>query len=230
MRIGAVTPCFNDEATISGTIKCLAPFVDRHVVLISEKPYYGEDEEPDRSEEICNNLGVDVVKGVWELDNYQRNLGISMCRDMDWVLTLDSDEMFTSDEMDKFLGFLSETKVRAVAVRPIVYWKDTDHILEPRPEFTPIVAVNPMVKFMHIRNVDHGGAIWIGGDMHHLSWCAPKDIYKKVIHYAHAPDFCGETWYVKHYEPWVEGDLAVLPDRMYKVVKQPLPDELKQLL
>ena len=60
MKLGAVTLAYNDEGTIAGTIKCLAPFVDEHVVLISEKPYFGEQLPPDKTEEICESLHEEV--------------------------------------------------------------------------------------------------------------------------------------------------------------------------
>lgn len=230
MRIGAVTLAFNDEGTIAGTIRCLAPFVEKHIVLISEEPYYGECVEADRTEEICLDLGVDVIKGNWKLDNYQRSLGNTLCRDMDWVLGFDSDEMITEKDFVKLYDFLHLTKSRAVAINPTVYWKTTDYILTPKPSYSPIMAMKPDVRFTHIRNIDTPYILW-DGEVHHLSWCHPKDILKKVRHYAHAPDFNGDIWYNTHYKNWKPEDrYAVLPDGTYLVERNPLPEELRKHL
>jgi hypothetical protein len=230
MRIGAVTLAYNDEDVIEGTIKCLRHFVDRHVVLISEKPYFGEPAPPDRTEEICEDLDCEVIKGVWELDHQQRTLGNKMLSDCDWVITFDSDEMMTKDEMEQFISFLETAQSDAITCLPTVYWKDINHILYPKPDYQPVIATRPSVEFIYIRNVNCPFQIY-PGDMHHLSWCYPKDIYKKVTNYAHATDFDGKQWYVENYVNWnSDSDHACLPDKTYGVKKQSLPQELADYL
>lgn len=231
MRIGAVTLAFNDEGTIGGTIRCLKGKVDKHIVLISEEPYFGEVVYPDRTEEICEELDVEIVKGFWKLDHFQRTLGNELCKDCDWVLGFDSDEMITGYDFDKLIEFLENTDSRAVMVQPEVYWKTTDYRLTPKPGYTPVIAMRPDVKFTYIRNVDASCELWDTGTMHHLSWCSPKDILKKVRHYAHATDFNGDIWYNAHYRNWKPSDkYAVLPTETYLVEKNPLPEELLRYL
>ena len=41
MNFAAVTPVYNEEKLIRGCIKSLEDFVEEHIVLVSEKPYYG---------------------------------------------------------------------------------------------------------------------------------------------------------------------------------------------
>jgi len=134
MKIGAVTLAFNDQGTIAGTINCLKPFVDKHVVLISEKPYFGDSVEPDRTREIANELDCDVVSGEWKLDHYQRTLGNKLCSDCDWVLAFDSDEMMEAKELEKLLSFLGSTKEKAFTIKPFEYCRNTDYSLIPSPE------------------------------------------------------------------------------------------------
>ena len=144
MRIGAVTLAYNDEKIIGGTIKCLSDFVDRHVVLISERPYFGKYSPPDRTEEIAIGLGANVIKGTWSLDNFQRSLGNSLMDDVDWVLTFDSDEMMTKDDLKKFISYLQDVDAPAVIARPEVYWYSTDYRLRPIPDYAPVIATNRM--------------------------------------------------------------------------------------
>jgi len=230
MKIGAVTLAYQDEGIIQGTLKCLQPFVDSHIVVLSEKPYFGKGGEADRTEEIALDLGADVVKGNWSLDHFQRNLGNSLMSDMDWILTFDSDEMMTKEELVNLILFLDKTEHTAVAVNPEIYWKTTDYRLRPKPSYMPIIAMKPSVRFTHIRNIDAPTFAIYKGEMHHLSWCAPKDIYKKVTCYAHAPDFDGEEWYMKEYLTWQEDMTARLPDGEYKAIYEPLPKELYEHL
>jgi len=230
MKIGSVTLAYNDEGTIQGTIRCLEPFVETRLVLLSEKPYFGETAKPDATEDIVWDEGAEVIKGTWGLDHFQRNLGNKLLAHMDWILTFDSDEMMTYEDLEKLIKFLETTKEDAVLINPEVYWKDTNHRLRPLPTYCPPIAMRPKVRFPHIRNIDHPFTVWDEGDMHHLSWCAPKDIKKKVTCYAHATDFDGEKWYEERYKYWTPGDKVFLPDGEYSALEYPLPKELNEHL
>lgn len=230
-KIGAVTLCLNDEDTIAGTIRCLAPFVDYHVILISEKSYFGDVVDNGKSEVICDELGVDYIKGFWPLDHYQRTLGNQICakKGCDWVLTFDSDELMNSENINKLIDITKNTKARALVVRPECYWQTTDYVLRPIPEYAPVIATKSDVVFPYIRNVDCAVEL-VDVTMHHVSWAYPKDVYKKVTCYAHATDFNGKEWYEKNYKDWEYPDKAILPDREYDVLYQPLPEELNKCL
>lgn len=229
MKLGAVTLAYNDETTIGGTIKCLKPFVEKHVVMLSEKPYFGEEMPTDNTEEISEDLGADVVKGTWSLDHDQRTLGNNLCSDCDWVLGFDSDEMMEFEELERFIRYLETVDAPAIAVLPEIYWHSTDYRLRPKPSYTPIIAMRPKVKFTHIRNIDSPYQTY-DGVMHHLSWCRPKDIYKKVTSYAHATDFDGEKWYIEKFLKWEDWMQAELPDGSYDTIRKPLPKELDDFL
>lgn len=229
MKIAAVTLAYNDSGVIAGTIKCLKDYVDQHFVIISEKPYFGEAMENDNTDVIAEGLGAEVIKGTWPLDHYQRNLGNSLADGYDWVLTFDSDEMMTRSELDKLMVFLKTADKDCYCVKPEIYWFNTDYVLRPIPEYCPVVFMRPHVRFDYIRNV-RGEFSFYEGEMHHLSWCYPKDILKKVRHYAHATDFNGEEWYKNNYVGWREGQDAHLPTGVYQTLKKPLPEELRVLL
>ena len=230
MKLAAVTPVYNEEHLIRGCINSLKPFVDRHVVLVSEAPYFGESFPPDRTAEVSEELGADVIKGNWSLDHHQRNIGLALCSDCDWVLTFDSDEMMEASELEKFIHCLETTNAQAIVCDPVIYWKTTDYRLHTISGFQPIIAVRPDVRFWHIRNVTSSFQV---SDciMHHLSWCAPKDIYKKVTTYAHAKEIDGKKWYREHYENWKLGDKVILTNgEQFDAIYNPLPGELRNLL
>ena len=226
-KIGAVTLCLNDEDTIAGTINCLKPFVDYHIVLISEKSYFGDVKDNGKSEVILDKLGVDYIKGYWPLDHHQRTLGNKMCKakGCDWVLTFDSDELMDAENIKKLIEHTKTTEARALVVNPICYWNTVEYILTPQPEYCPVIATKSDVTFPYIRNVDCPVEL-VDVTMHHVSWAYPKDVYKKVTCYAHATDFNGAEWHDKYYKDWTYPSPAVLPDRVYSVNKCPLPEEL----
>lgn len=227
MKIGAVTLCLNDEDTIAGTINCLKKHVDYHVVLISEKSYFGDVYDNGKSEVICDRLGVDYIKGNWPLDHFQRTLGNEICKKQgcDWVLTFDSDELMDDHNIAILKCDIAMTSKYALVCTPECYWHSTDYVLRPVPSYKPVIATHVDVKFPYIRNVDceveETRAL-----MHHVSWASPKDVYKKVTCYAHATDFDGKKWYKDNYEKWEYPNNAILPDKEYSVLKKPLSKEL----
>jgi hypothetical protein len=230
MKFGACTLAYNDEGTIAGTIKCLKPFVDKYIVLISETPYFGEPSPPDRTEEICLDFGCEVVKGNWALDHYQRNLGNQLCGDCDWVFTFDSDEMMEARQIARLIQFAEKCPTPAIGVNPEVYWHDIDHVLRPKPAYQPMIMMKPEVRFNYIRNINSPFSVSLA-EMHHLSWCNPKDIHKKVMHYAHATDFDGDSWYRSNYANWeASSKVANLPTGRFDVIDKHLPDELREYL
>jgi len=232
MKLSAVSMAYNDEAIIKGTLRCLKPFVDKHIVMLSEKPFYGEVKQPDRTEQICNDEGAIVIKGFWE-EHKQRNIGIQLCSDSDWVICFDSDEMMTTSDMTKLIKFLEITKFSAIGIESKVYWKTTDYKLSPNPDHKIIIAVRPQVRYWDKRNVDCSYT-WIAQSEivhHHLSWSAPKDIYQKVTNCNHANEFDGEKWYKEHFTKWKFGEIAVEPfGTRFNAVYDPLPQELKEFL
>jgi hypothetical protein len=86
----------------------------------------------------------------------------------------------------------------------------------------------PDVRFVYIRNINCPYDMF-DGTMHHLSWCKPKDILKKVTNYAHATDFKDAvSWYENNFIGWQEGSPAVMPDeKIYEIAYSPLPQELR---
>jgi hypothetical protein len=231
MKLSATILCYNDEATIGGTIRNLKRFTNDIWVMMSIVPYFGTPSPLDRSELICKSLGAKVVKGNWKLDHFQRNAGLSLCKDSDWVFTFDSDELMTCDEIEKMLILAGSTNERAICNTPEVYWYDIDHVLSPRSPYSPPIMCKPDVRFTYIRNINCNWATY-EGTMHHLSWCKPKDILKKVTNYAHATDFEDPIgWYENHFVGWQEDSPAVMPDgNIFTTAQSPLPQELRGYL
>lgn len=228
MKFAACSLVYNEEQLVRGCIESLRPFVDQHVMVVGEKPFFGKAQEPDRSAEIAEELGADVIKGTWELDHHQRNAGLSILQDYDWIITTDVDMWMTHDSVERIIDRLEKETNDAAIISQYSYWRDIDHILED-DDFKPVIAVRPNTFFTYIGNVGCPVGVIDDIKIHHLAWCAPKDIYKKVTTYPHAPEFDGEKWYKDHYLGY-EGGSAKLPNRPYNVASHPLPLELRRYI
>lgn len=238
MKLGAITMAYRDESTIRGTLACLSPHVEKHIVFINDKPYNGEYEPPDQTEAICREFpNVHVIKGNWQ-EHVLRNIGIDLCSDCDWMIGFDADEMMTSADLDKLKEFLSKTDKDLVGFISKVYWRTIDYKFVPDPDHVKVCVVrtNTHARYTHKQCVndiydvlDYNKPPFI--THHHLSYCEPKDILSKVLHYNHADEFNGQKWYDEHFRDWKEGDEVVQPfGTKWTAIRDPLPDELRSLL
>jgi hypothetical protein len=238
MKLAAVTMAYRDQETIRGTLSCLAPFVDKHVVMINENPYHGEYSPPDNTESICLEFKhVEVIKGNWP-EHTLRNIGIHICSDYDWMIGFDSDEMMTRDDFIKLKDFLSTTKYDAVGFISKVYWRTPEYRFEPDPAHIKVGIIRPSGKVRYIKNQCVNGPYVVINyrdppyiTHHHLSWCEPKNILRKVINCDHADQYDGPLWYERYFKNWKEGDPVYQPYMTkWEAVRDPLPEELKALL
>jgi len=229
MNLGAVSLVYNEAPLIEGCVESLKPFVNRHVMLVSERPYYGQCLLSDGSADIADELGCEVVEGFWEMDHHQRNTGIAMLQDCDWIICTDVDMWLEHHVVEKLINKLENTTSEAFIIKQQSYWKTTEWRIKD-DDFKPVIAIKPHVRFVHIGNVAAPCEVLEDIEIHHLAWCAPKDIKKKIETYSHAKDHNWDGWYEKHYENWKEGEDIVFPDRTFKAEYNPLPEELKQYL
>lgn len=240
MKLGGVTMAFRDEGTIRGTLACLAPHVERHFVLLQDKPFYGECPPPDKTEAICAEFpNVEVIKGNWP-EHVLRNIGIELCKQAgcDWMIGFDADEMMTGEDIEKLKLHLAQTKYDAVGFISKVYWHSPQYRFEPDPDhckvcvtrigsrakYVDMQCVNVPYECLNYRESPHI-------THHHLSYAAPKDILAKVIHYNHANQVSGKEWYEKYFKNWRPGDDVYQPFMTkWKAVFDPLPEELVKCL
>ena len=238
MNLAAVTMAYRDEGTIRGTLACLAPVVKKHIVFINDKPFHGDYEPPDATEDICREFpNVEVVKGNWP-EHILRNIGLSLCKECDWVLGFNADEMMTQEDLSKLKLYLSQTARDAVGFISKVYWKTTDYRFDPDPDFVNVCVVRPKsnARYFDTQCIDcpydslhYRQPPFI--THHHLSYCAPKDILSKITHYNHADEFDGLAWYEKHFKNWKPGQPVYQPfGTKWEAVYDPLPQELVNLL
>jgi len=231
MRIAALSIVYNEEKLIRGCIESFKPFVQEHVMVVGTKPYFGRPEPLDDSADASRAYGAHVIEGSYPLDHWQRNDGLDYLQDRgyDWILISDVDMWFEHWQVENMIKQLETAKEEAMIMAQDSYWHDTNHRLVG-DEFCPVVAVRPHVRFSYSGNVNTVYGKIHDLKLHHLAWCAPKDIHKKVLTYTHAPEFDGEAWYQQYYKNWRFGQKAVLPTGRFLVEYNPLPDELKAYL
>ena len=207
MRIGGVTIAYNEAPLVEGCIKTMAPFVDEHLWIVSEKPYFNRERfESDNTTELAEEYGATVIEGIWEKEHEQRNVGVKYFADKDWILWADADMWGTRAYWEELLRHLevAPPDTEAIVTRQYTLWKEPKyHIVND--DFKPVVATRPSVRFSEIGCVNKVLRVY-DNRMHHFVWSKPKDIYKKLMTFSHAKDTDWETWYNEVFVNWNGGD------------------------
>jgi hypothetical protein len=230
MKIAAFSPVYNEESLIKGCIESFRGVVDKHIILLASKPFYGTPSPIDKTKEIAESLGAYVVSGVWNNEPAMRNCGNTLLRNYDWILVNDADMWWQGKELDKLLETMRTTTKDAICSPQLAYWYDTEHVLVG-DGFCPVVALRPKVRWHSVACVNCDWEL-SNAVVDHLNWCKPKDILKKVLTYSHANEYTGaKEWYENNFVGWQADSPAVMPDgKIFDVEYNPLPEELRRYL
>jgi glycosyltransferase involved in cell wall biosynthesis len=158
MKLGILTIAYREQNYIGDCIKQFASHNVRHLVLISETPWWGERTELDDTELIATQKGAEVIVSSWKNEQEQRNFGMEWLKDCDWILVIDADERYSEESVKRLKIFLERADKPAYGINTIyTYWKDWNHRIEPKENGGLIVAVRPNVRFTYLRCID---SIW----------------------------------------------------------------------
>jgi hypothetical protein len=162
-KIGSITPLWNQELFIKPHFEMLSS-LDRNLVLLQNQPLpsyhneHGYSIKKDLSEEILHSQfpNVKIVPAMYppELDFAAGlyNEGLAQMQDMDIVLRLDPDMLFTKRDWDNFIDYIRNTDFDCYKMDfkndSINYYMtgDFEHGLKDAQEFDPL-AVDPKKFF-----------------------------------------------------------------------------------
>lgn len=239
---------FASLTTVYREERWIAPFLDgvrsldANLVLYSTRSYQGHEDPPDGSPEIAEEHGAEVIRGIWPSEMMQRNLGLTVLREYDWVFLLDTDEHLTAEN----LGRLKEQCERAD--RPVIgtggmrfYFGDFNHWLAASsrlrsratvPSVGPHIAVDPK------RATCIGGRICGMPDevtyglvpIEHFSYVrTDAEMYRKLHNFGHAPDFDVDKWIAEIWDHRHAGSTNLhptIPAMWPFLVHEPAPAEI----
>lgn len=251
MKIAILTLAYNEAEHIRACVKNWGWTGLRHVVLVSTKPWNGSPQEDDNTVIIAKDAGAEVVIRFWDTEASQREWGLGLLHDYDYVLIVDPDEYYTKKAQERILEILNDPrdemgrykKIPAFrAENMVTYWKTPDYVFSPPDSHKPYIAVDPkQVRFNDKRQVQPQDASepfqqyapLLPVTVHHFSWVkSDTKVAEKIQSYSHCRDFDGEKWYEDIWLKWQPGSGALI--RPYGIeksvaVKNPAPDEIKRL-
>ncbi len=204
MVIGALTVAYREETRITDAIKCLEGHIDRHLVLISEKPWSGKELPMDKTAEIAESLGAEVVTGEWQNEVDQRMLGLQLLKDCDWVIIIDADEYYEPKSVKKLIQFVKTANINAYGITNMrTYWKTRDYIIEPPEGGGRLVLIRPSVEIVTSLCVNEPwGFLPEEIVMHHYSYVRTNGEMKaKVAYFGKIENFV-PNWYENIWLKW----------------------------
>lgn len=196
MKVASVCCVYNESHFLAKHLNHMPDWVQEQVVLLSAKPWYGDELADDGSERIAKGCGATVLKFNWPDEVMQRNAGQEYLWDFDWILNLEPDEFLSDEEWQRLYEFIwSEPSLDAYVTGQRIFWgKGMES--DPPEDFKPIVLTRPHVRFTEKRNVDCVWDIIPDLTLYHWAWArTDSQIWKKVSHYSHAVDFDIKAWF-----------------------------------
>lgn len=227
MKYGLMTICYNEERFIKPFLKHLPDWIDEKIVLVSSRPWNGKIELPDETDNLARSLGATVVVNYWKTEADQRNTGLSLLQDCDWVIVLDPDEFLDNNGWNCLKSVISQDDAFVVAHQRVFY-KDKE--VYPHTDYQQIILVKPHVRFTFARNVDRGYST-LPLELYHFSWArTDREVWSKISHYSHANEMDIKKWYE---EVWLANKTENLhpntPETLKALIPAKLPPELEKL-
>ena len=233
MNWATITICYNEEKRIRQALQNRKDGgYETNLVMLSEKPFYGKEYPKDRTEEIAEEMGAEVIKGVWSQDDPMLNVGLNVLKGFDYVLFLAPDEFLTREDHIALRRFVEgQGDYPAFAVSKMnTYFKSSEWRVEPREDYKPIIVVDPKkTQFRDIRSVTSNfGYLPADITLYHYSWVrGDEEVRRKLDNFSHAPQIT-PNWYEEVWEKWTPDTKdfhPMNPPQYHSVVKDPPPEE-----
>jgi hypothetical protein len=238
---------FEGDYVLKECLEQVYPFATQ--ILIAEGPvkYWqakGRTTSTDRTNEILHSFPdpenkIKIVHGQFSEKDEQCNAYLKFLRDdIDYLWNLDSDEIYTIENLKKTIEFLEKEKPTSVGVRSRSFYGGFDHyltgfelntdnflrIFRVVPGSTWLTHRPPTIRYPQNSNIarKHINSDQFykqtGVEMHHYSYVFPNQVYNKIQYYKAKVSMsnCIDNYFEKVYLPWVySGEVA-----RYNIEKQ----------
>jgi hypothetical protein len=247
MKIASHVLFFNQDRWMLKHIEMIAPFVDKIYIAWSEFPWsynpnardsFKNKSNPEILKQSPYYDKIELITGIWNLDEDQRNSCLNAAKrdGMDYLLIIDTDEFYHSDDLKKIVDSIKANPDFEYYTTPwITYWKDFDHIIiTENGNFIngyPEICVNLKYenKFVRCRRPSGTKIKQLTPICKHASYVvSDEDCWTKINTWGHAHQFNKEEWFRNKWINWNEDTLnlhPINPNHWYRAIKT--PDEFK---
>ena len=259
MKIATHLLLFNQDKWIVKNIEMIEPFVDKIYVAWSEYPWnynpnargnFKNSSNPDMLKELPCWDKIEIIKGVWDKDEDQRNACLDAAKrdGMDYLLIIDADEFYTNQHLYELIEGIKENPNYDYYTTPwVTFWKDLNHLLIAKdnhglPNIVcgyPEVAlnINSGNRFTRCRRPTGKKIKQLGSLCFHASYVLTDDeCWSKINTWGHAHQFNRKRWFDNIWKNWKIGTKnlhPISPDAWLEAKPKPphiqLPDILKTI-
>jgi len=236
MKIAFGMIVFEGDYVLKQCLEQVYPFASQ--ILIAEGPvsYWqrqGRTTSLDDTNKILDEFPdpenkIKIVHGQFnEKDDQCRAYMQHINDDIDYIWNLDSDEIYTTGDLEKIISFLESEKPTSVGVRSCSFYGGFDNYLTGfelnRDNFLRIFRytkgstwlthrpptiqypINSNITKKHIDSDTLFNSL--GVQMYHYSYTFPDQVYKKVNYYKDSVSRqnCIDDYFNRVYLPWVDG-------------------------
>lgn len=144
---------------------------------------------------------VEILEGAWPGEAETRNAGIQFLSDCEYIIGIDTDEIFSEEDLAKIADVCREDSPEVVSVPLHTYWKTPQYRIDPpEPGVIPLVLRRDR-KYQGLRGVS-GKARVLDAHCHHLSYVrSDLELEEKLRTWGHARDLV-PGWYEKVWKAW----------------------------
>ncbi len=212
---------FSNEEYVLKMIQNCGDFVDKIYVAYSEFPW---SYNPNARNQFKNTSNpnvlkkspyydkIEVIEGVWDLDEDQRNSCLEKAKKdgYDYLLIQDADEFYLPEEYESNLQTLLDNPDYDYYYVPwYLFWKSPEFVVKDRngsifsafPEFA--VNLKKDLHFIRARKVNSTNGLYLKGVCYHLSYVLTDDeMFTKVNTWSHCHQFDTGKWYKEKWLQW----------------------------
>jgi len=241
MKIAFGMIVFEGDYVLKQCLEQVYPFASQ--ILIAEGPvsYWqrqGRTTSLDDTNKILDEFPdpenkIKIVHGQFnEKDDQCRAYMQHINDDIDYIWNLDSDEIYTTGDLEKIISFLESEKPTSVGVRSCSFYGGFDNYLTGfelnRDNFLRIFRYTkgstwlthrpPTIQYpinsnITKKHVDSDTLFnSLGVQMYHYSYTFPDQVYKKVNYYKDSVSRqnCIDDYFTRVYLPWVSGEKDIV--------------------
>lgn len=237
MKIAFGMIVFEGDYVLQECLEQVYPFASQ--ILIAEGPvsYWqkqGRKTSLDNTNKILNEFKdsenkIKITHGQFsEKDDQCRAYMKNINDDIDYIWNLDSDEIYSTEDLKKIIELLEKEKPTSVGIRSCSFFGGFEHYLTgfelKKDNFLrifkyekgstwlthrPPTILYPENKKPVLKHIDSDTLYELtGAQMYHYSYVFPDQVYKKVNYYKDSvsKDNCIDNYFQNIYLPWVNGD------------------------
>ena len=200
--------CVHDDSSFLAEAIAAVKSVGPVFCFVSRRAWNGSDGRWEPVVQIAEAAGAIVILGDWPDESLHRRTALAEMKSRGYrhILIPDGDEVLEVALVEALVKIARDDLADLVRCRMTTFWRDAEHIVQPREELAPIILLNAQTsQHVHIREYSGERLLTLGpeyGLMLHLSYAgSDARILRKIYTWGHRLEV-GKQWYERIWLAW----------------------------